>query len=163
VPVIFLEPKWLYRSAIEQVPVGDYEIPLEKAEVVKEGSDITVVGWGAQMMVLQEAVKMAEEKLGISCELIDLRTIIPWDVETVEKSVKKTGRLLISHEAPKTGGFAAEIAATMQERCFLHLESPIARVCGYDTPFPLIFEKFYNPDALKNFEALKGSIQFDFR
>jgi len=87
----------LYRSAIEQVPLGDYEIPLEKAEIIKEGTDITIVGWGAQILVLQEAIKMAEEKLKISCELIDLRTIVPWDAETVEKSVKKTGRLLISH------------------------------------------------------------------
>eukprot|EP00027_Filamoeba_sp_ATCC50430_P005481 CAMPEP_0168560498 /NCGR_PEP_ID=MMETSP0413-20121227/11092_1 /TAXON_ID=136452 /ORGANISM="Filamoeba nolandi, Strain NC-AS-23-1" /LENGTH=358 /DNA_ID=CAMNT_0008591803 /DNA_START=209 /DNA_END=1282 /DNA_ORIENTATION=+ len=157
-PVIFLEPKWLYRSAIENVPVEDYTIPLGKAEVVKEGTDVTVVGYGAQILVLQDAIKKAEEELGISVELIDLRTLLPWDVDTVEKSVKKTGRLLISHEAPKTGGFAAEIAASIQERCFLHLEAPIARVCGYDTPFPLIFEKFYFPDALKNSEALKGII-----
>jgi len=161
-PVIFLEPKWLYRSSIEEVPVGDYEIPLCKAEIIKEGKDITVVGWGAQLLVLQEAITMAEEKLGISVELIDLRTIMPWDVDTVESSVKKTGRLLISHEAPKTGGFAGEITATIQERCFLHLQAPIVRVCGYDTPFPLIFEKFYNPDSLKNFEAIKKSINYDF-
>lgn len=161
-PVIFLEPKWLYRSAIENVPVEDYTIPLGKAEVVKEGNDITVVGYGAQMLVLQDAIKKAEEETGISIELIDLRTLLPWDVDTVEKSVKKTGRLLISHEAPKTGGFASEIAATIQERCFLHLEAPIARVCGYDTPFPLIFEKFYFPDALKNVEALKGLVRYDF-
>lgn len=161
-PVIFLEPKWLYRSAIEQVPIRDYEIPLGKAEVVKEGKDITIVGWGAHMLVLQEAIAMAEEKLGITCELIDLRTLLPWDVETVEASVKKTGRLLISHEAPKTGGFASEISSSIQERCFLHLEAPIARVCGYDTPFPLIFEKFYFPDALKNFEAIKETVQYDF-
>jgi len=161
-PVIFLEPKWLYRSSIEEVPTGDYEIPLSKAEVMQEGKDITIVGWGAQTLVLQEAIKMAEEKLGISCELIDLRTLLPWDVDTVVNSVKKTGRLVISHEAPKTSGFAAEIAAEIQERCFLHLEAPIQRVCGYDTPFPLIFEKFYNPDHLKNFEAIKSSIKYDF-
>jgi 2-oxoisovalerate dehydrogenase E1 component beta subunit len=133
-----LEPKWLYRSAIEEVPVGDFELPLGKAEVLKEGKDITIIGWGAQLMVIQEAITMAEEKLGISCELIDLMTISPWDIPTVEQSVKKTKRLLISHEAPKTGGFAGEIAAEIQQRCFLHLEAPIARVCGYDTPFPLV-------------------------
>jgi 2-oxoisovalerate dehydrogenase E1 component beta subunit len=161
-PVIFLEPKWLYRSAVEMVPKGDYMIELGKAEVVKEGGDITLVGYGAQMLVLKDAVEKAESELKISCELIDLRTISPWDVETIEKSVKKTGRLIISHEAPKTAGFAAEIASTIQERCFLHLESPILRVCGYDTPFPLIFEKFYYPDAMKNLEAVKKSITFDF-
>eukprot|EP01112_Ceratiomyxa_fruticulosa_P009551 TRINITY_DN2499_c0_g1_i5.p1 TRINITY_DN2499_c0_g1~~TRINITY_DN2499_c0_g1_i5.p1 ORF type:complete len:404 (-),score=78.14 TRINITY_DN2499_c0_g1_i5:88-1299(-) len=159
-PVLFFEPKWLYRSAVEEVPIEDYMIPLGKARIVREGEDITVVGWGAQMNVLAQACQRAEEKLGIKCELIDLRTLAPWDVETVENSVKKTGRLLISHEAPKTGGFAAEIASTIQERCFLHLESPIQRVCGYDTPFPLIFEKFYVPDHLKNYEAIKYSVEF---
>jgi len=159
-PVIFLEPKALYRSSVEQVPVGDYVIPLGKAEVLREGKDITVVGWGSQILVLEEAIKKAEKDLGLSCELIDLRTLLPWDVDTVEKSVKKTGRLLISHEAPKTAGFGAEISSTIQERCFLHLEAPIQRVCGYDTPFPLIFEKFYNPDALKNFEAVKYIINY---
>jgi len=159
-PVIFLEPKWIYRSSVDQVPLRDYEIPLGKARIVKEGKNITVVGYGAQMLVLENAIKMAEEKLGISCELIDLRTLSPWDVDTVETSVKKTGRLLISHEAPKTLGLASEISATIQERCFLHLEAPIARVCGYDTPFPLIFEKFYVPDALKNFEAIKYTISY---
>jgi 2-oxoisovalerate dehydrogenase E1 component beta subunit len=159
-PVVFFEPKWLYRSAVEEVPVGDYMLPLGKARIVKEGKDITVVGYGAQMQVLSTAVALAEEKLGISCELIDLCTILPWDVETVEKSVRKTGRLVISHEAPKTCGFAAEISATIQERCFLSLEAPIARVCGYDTPFPLVFEKFYVPDHHKNFEAIKGSMYY---
>ncbi|EGG19419.1 3-methyl-2-oxobutanoate dehydrogenase [Cavenderia fasciculata] len=159
-PVVFFEPKLLYRSAVEDVPIGDYEIELGRARIVQEGSDLTLVGWGAQMKVLMQAAQMAKEKLGLSIELIDLRTILPWDVECVEKSVKKTGRLIISHEAPKTGGWAAEISSAIQERCFLHLESPIQRVCGYDTPFPLIFEKFYLPDHLKNFEAIKKSINY---
>jgi len=159
-PVIFLEPKWIYRSSVEEVPVDDFMIPLGKAEVIKEGKDITIVGWGAQLAVLQEAIKMAEEQLGISCELIDLRTLLPWDSQTVVESVKKTGRCLISHEAPKTAGFAAEISSTIQEKCFLHLQSPIERVCGYDTPFPLIFEKFYNPDALKILEGIRKSITY---
>eukprot|EP01133_Synstelium_polycarpum_P008429 gene8429-9915_t len=159
-PVVFFEPKLLYRSAVEEVPIGDYEIPLGKARVVQEGTDITIVGWGAQMRVLLQACNMAKEKLGISCELIDLRTVLPWDVEAVEASVRKTGRLIISHEAPKTGGWAAEISSTIQERCFLHLEAPIQRICGYDTPFPLIFEKFYVPDHLKNFEAIKKTLNY---
>ena len=158
-PVVFMEPKILYRAAAEEVPVSDYEIPLGKAEVMKEGKDVTIVGWGTQLQVLRQAIELAESKLDVSCELIDLRTIIPWDVETIEKSVKKTGRLLISHEAPLTGGFAAEIASTIQKRCFFHLEAPIARVCGYDTPFPLVFEPIYNPDKLRNFEAIKSLME----
>jgi len=159
-PVIFLEPKWLYRSSIEQVPVEDYEIPLGEAEVIKSGEHVTVVGWGAQLLVLEQAVQMAEEKLGITCEIIDLKTLLPLDIDTIVHSVKKTGKLLISHEAPKTGGLAGEIACAVQERAFLHLEAPIARVTGYDTPFPLIFEKFYFPDALKNFEAIKKLVEY---
>ncbi|KAJ0407989.1 hypothetical protein P43SY_000193 [Pythium insidiosum] len=158
-PVVFLEPKALYRASVADVPVGEFTEELGKADIVKRGSDVTVVGWGAQMRVLEEACSYAEE-LGISCELIDLQTIMPWDVDTIEHSVRKTGRLIVSHEAPKTGGFAAEIAATIQDRCFLSLEAPIQRVCGYDTPFPLVFEKYYVPDALKNFEAIKKVMDF---
>lgn len=158
-PVIFFEPKRLYRAAVGEVPEDDFELPLGVAEVVKEGSDITLLAWGAQMEHLQAAAAMAEAE-GISCEVIDLRTLLPWDVETVAKSVKKTGRLLITHEAPITGGFAGEIAATVQEHCFLYLESPIARVCGLDTPFPLVHEKEYMPDQYKIFEAIKRSIHY---
>lgn len=158
-PIIFLEPKWLYRSAVEEVPVGDYEIPLGEARIIKEGSDVTVVGYGAQMHVLLDACNRAEEE-GISCELIDLRTLLPWDKKTVIESVKKTGRMVVSHEAPKTGGLASEISSTIQEECFLHLEAPVKRVCGYDTPFPLIFEKLYVPDAIKNYQAIRDTMQF---
>ncbi|WP_299804831.1 transketolase C-terminal domain-containing protein [uncultured Shewanella sp.] len=158
-PVIFFEPKRLYRASVGEVPEGDHIIELGKAEVVKQGTDITLLGWGAQMEILENAAEMAAKK-GISCEIIDLRTLSPWDVDTVAASVKKTGRLLINHEAPLTGGFAGEIAATIQEECFLYLESPIARVCGLDTPYPLIHEKEYMPDALKTFEAIKASVKF---
>ncbi|CAH3022809.1 unnamed protein product [Porites evermanni] len=159
-PVIFLEPKILYRQAVEEVPVADYEIPLSEAEILEEGSDVTVVGWGTQVHVLRDVCKMAKDELGISCELIDLQTILPWDEETVIKSVLKTGRLLIAHEAPLTGGFAAEISSTVQEHCFLNLEAPIQRVCGWDTPFPHIFEPFYLPDKWRCFEALKKITSF---
>ncbi|CAH1798190.1 unnamed protein product, partial [Owenia fusiformis] len=142
-PCIYFEPKILYRSAVEQVPTGDYMLPLSKAEVLVEGSDLTLVGWGTQVHVLREVGKMAEEKLNISCEVIDLVTILPWDSDTINESVSKTGRLLIAHEAPLTGGFAAEIAASVQNECFLNLEAPIQRVCGYDTPFPHIYDPFY--------------------
>ena len=158
-PVIFFEPKRLYRASVGEVPEGDHVIELGKAEVIKQGSDITLLGWGAQMEILENAADMAAKK-GISCEIIDLRTLSPWDVDTVAESVKKTGRLLINHEAPLTGGFAGEIAATIQEEWFLYLESPIARVCGLDTPYPLIHEKEYMPDALKTFEAIIASVKF---
>ncbi len=158
-PVIFFEPKRIYRASVGEVPDDDYQLPLSVADVVKEGSDITLLAWGAQMECLEKADELAEKE-GISCEIIDLRTILPWDVETVAASVKKTGRLLISHEAPMTGGFAGEIAASIQERCFLYLESPIARVTGLDTPFPLALEKEYIPDHWKIFEAIKSSVHF---
>ena len=155
-PVVFLEPKALYRAAVEDVPTGDYEVPLGQAEVLREGSDVTVVGWGGQLRVLEAACDMAQKKHGIECELIDLQTILPWDAATVEKSVQKTGKLIVSHEAPITCGFGAEVVADMQKRCFWSLEAPIQRVCGYDTPFPLVFEKYYVPDALKNLEAIRS-------
>ncbi|KAJ8290891.1 hypothetical protein GJAV_G00018890 [Gymnothorax javanicus] len=132
-PCIFFEPKILYRAAVDQVPVEAYQIPLSEAEVLQEGSDVTLVAWGTQVHVIREVAAMAQEKLGVSCEVIDLQTILPWDVDTVCKSVAKTGRLLISHEAPVTGGFAGEISSTVQEECFLNLEAPITRVCGAES------------------------------
>ena len=159
-PVIFLEPKALYRAAVEDVPTGDYEVELGKAEILREGSDVTIVGWGGHLRVLEAACDMALDKYGVKCELIDLQTILPWDVDCVTQSVMKTGKLIVSHEAPITCGFGAEVVATVQERCFLSLESPIQRVCGYDTPFPLVFEKYYIPDALKNLEAIRHVTDF---
>lgn len=127
---------------------------------MRPGSDVTVVGWGAQLRVLEAACDLAQKQYGINAELIDLQTILPWDADTIEKSVNKTGKLIVSHEAPITCGFGAEIVATIQERCFLSLEAPIQRVCGYDTPFPLVFEKYYLPDALKNLEAIRYVCDF---
>lgn len=158
-PVIFLEPKGQYRASVGMVPDGDFVLPLGEADVMQEGTDVTIVGWGAQLRVLEKAVELAKAE-GISCELIDLRTLAPWDVEAVEKSVRKTGRLIISHEAPVTCGLGAEIAQSIQERCFLSLEAPIARVCGFDVPFPLAFEKVYVPDVWRNLEQIKKSVQF---
>ncbi len=109
-PVIFFEPKILYRIAEEDVPLEDYEIPLMKAEVMKEGKDITIVSYGTQLRHVRMAAALAENE-GISCEIIDLRTILPWDEETVINSVKKTGRCLVTHEAPITCGFGAELTA----------------------------------------------------
>uniref|UniRef100_A0AC35TFP5 Transket_pyr domain-containing protein n=1 Tax=Rhabditophanes sp. KR3021 TaxID=114890 RepID=A0AC35TFP5_9BILA len=159
-PCVFFEPKILYRSAVEEVPVGDYLLPLEKAEIIKEGKDITLVGWGTQVHVIREAAEMAEKELGISCEVIDLQSILPWDLESVANSVSKTGRLIVSHEAPITSGFGAEIASSIQKECFLNLEAPIERVCGYDTPFPHVFETFYIPSKWRVFDAIKKTINF---
>ena len=158
-PVLFMEPKRLYRSSVGEVPEEDYQLPLGQADLVKAGTDITLLAWGAQVEIIEKAAEMAEEQ-GISCEIIDLQSILPWDIETVCASVEKTGRLLINHEAPLTAGFAGEIAASVQERCFLHLESPICRVCGLDTPYPLAHEKEYMPDHLKTFEAIKRTVNF---
>ncbi|CAJ0767716.1 3724_t:CDS:2, partial [Entrophospora sp. SA101] len=152
-PVLFFEPKILYRAA---VPVGDYELPIGKAEILKKGKDVTVVGYGSQIYILENAIERIEKEIpGLSCELIDLRSILPWDSETVENSVNKTGRLVIAHEAPQTSGFAAEVIATIMERCFLRLEAPIQRVCGWDIPFPLVYEKFYLPDATRCYDSIK--------
>ncbi|NQZ83375.1 MAG: alpha-ketoacid dehydrogenase subunit beta [Colwellia sp.] len=158
-PVIFFEPKRLYRAAVGEVPEEDYQLPLGKAEVVTIGSDITLLAWGAQMEIIEKAAEMAAND-NISCEVIDLRTILPWDIETVVNSVLKTGRLLVSQEAPLTAGFASEVAATIQKECFLYLESPIERVCGMDTPYPLALEKEYVADHLKVYEAIKRSINY---
>mmetsp|Transcript_41281 Transcript_41281/g.129307 ORF Transcript_41281/g.129307 Transcript_41281/m.129307 type:complete len:323 (+) Transcript_41281:137-1105(+) len=159
-PVVFFEPKILYRAAVEDVPVGDYEIPLGVADIVRPGTHVTVVGYGGQMRVLEEAVRLAEEEHGISCELIDLRTVLPWDRELVCESVQKTGRLVVSHEAPVTGGFAGEISAAVQEDCFLSLEAPVQRVCGLDTPFPLVHEKHYLPNVIKVVEGIKKVAEY---
>lgn len=159
-PVIFLEPKLLYRGAAEQVPIKDYEIPLEKAEIVLPGKDITLIGYGSQIQVLRAAAALAKEKLDLSCEIIDLRTILPWDRDTVNESVKRTGRCVVSHEAPVTAGFGGEIISEIQEECFLYLEAPVQRVCGLDTPFPLALERFYVPDKLRVFEAIKKAINY---
>lgn len=130
-----------------------------KAEVMKQGKDITIISYGSQLRHVKMAVALAEKE-GISCEIIDLRTIMPYDEETVINSVKKTGQCLVTHEAPITCGFGAELAAKIQEKSFLHLEAPVKRVCGYDTPFPLVFESLYLPDRLKIFEGIKETINY---
>jgi 2-oxoisovalerate dehydrogenase E1 component beta subunit len=159
-PCVFFEPKALYRAAVEEVPEGDFTIPLGKAEVVRPGKDVTLVGWGAQVHVLNRAAEMAAKQAGVECEVLDLRTILPWDKPAVVASVTKTGRCIVSHEAPLTGGFGAEVAASIQDACFLHLEAPVTRVAGFDTPFPLAFEKQYLPDAFKVLEAIKRVVKY---
>uniref|UniRef100_A0A1I8GNG7 3-methyl-2-oxobutanoate dehydrogenase (2-methylpropanoyl-transferring) n=1 Tax=Macrostomum lignano TaxID=282301 RepID=A0A1I8GNG7_9PLAT len=150
-PCFYFEPKILYRSAVEDVPVNGYVLPIGKAEVLIEGSDVHV---------LREVARLAQSELGVSCELIDMRTILPFDEETVYASVCKTGRCLIAHEAPLTGGFGAELAASVQEHCFLNLEAPVRRVTGHDTPFPHIFENFYLPNQRRCLAAIKDLIGY---
>ncbi len=145
-PVIFFEPKRVYRAFREEVPEDEYTIPIGKARVVCEGTDLTVISWGASVMQCMESI----EKSSKSVELIDLRTIWPLDIETIATSVKKTGRCVIVHEAPFTCGFGAEVAATIMERCFLHLEAPVQRVTGFDTIMPYYkLELNYLPDAAR--------------
>lgn len=127
-----------------------YSIPLGKGEIVQEGNDVTIVSYGAQIYILEEAIKES----GKSCELVDLRTIIPWDKDLILESVKKTKRLLIVHEAPVTGGVGAEIAAYVQEKLPYDLLAPVHRLGGWDTPFPHIFEYFYLPNQYRCLEAI---------
>jgi 2-oxoisovalerate dehydrogenase E1 component beta subunit len=158
-PVLFFEPKRLYRAAVGEVPEEAYTLPLGRARVVREGGDITLVGWGAQLELLGRAAELAAEE-GMACEVIDLTTLLPWDAACVAGSVTRTGRLLVSHEAPRTGGFAAEIAAEIQQRCFLSLEAPVCRVTGLDTPFPLAHEKQYLPDEYRLLEAIRETLNY---
>lgn len=158
-PVIFMEPKVLYRAAVEQVPVSAYELPLSKAEVVKEGKDVTIVSYGQPLYICLDAIKRAEEELGVNVELIDLRTIYPWDKETVLKSVQKTGRCMVVHEAMVNAGVGAEVAATVQEdpETFVRLEAPVVRLAGWSIPTPLSFEKFNLPDVASKCFSLDRS------
>lgn len=144
-PVLFLEPKRIYRAFTDEVPEGDYTVPLGEANVVQEGSDITVVSYGSMLHVAMDAALMAEEKHGISCEVIDLRSMVPLDIDIIGRSVTKTGRFLSVTEAPRTAGFSAELSALVAERWIEYMESPIMRVTGYDTPFPMILEGYYLP------------------
>ena len=159
-PVIFLEPKRLYRASRGEVPEGEYIIELGKATVAREGKDITIVTYGAMVPVTVEAAEKAAQEDQISIEVIDLRTLLPYDIDTVIASVKKTGRVVIVHEAPRTCGFGAELAATISERALLHLQAPILRVTGFDTPVPYVFEPEYLPNEKRIRKALRDSMDF---
>lgn len=159
-PCIVFEPKTLYRAAVEDVPVDSYESPLGKADILRNGNDVTLIGWGTQVHVLLEVADLAKQLYGANCEVIDLVSILPWDRETIEKSAKKTGRVIVAHEAPLTQGFGAEIAAHIQQSCFLNLEAPVLRVTGWDTPFPHVFEPFYLPDKHRCLAAVKKVLDY---
>ena len=159
-PVIFLEPKRVYRAARGEVPDGGYAVELGQAKVVQEGLDVTVVAYGAMLHNCLEAADQSEEEEGISCEVVDLRTLMPFDVDTVLNSVQKTGRLVIVHEAPRTCGFGAELAATVGEKALLHLQAPVTRITGFDTPFPYTREEDYLPGIERIRSGLREIVEF---
>ena len=158
-PCVFFEPKRIYRGMKEEVPEEDYTIPLGQASILNEGDDLTVISWGATVFQCLEAIDNLPEH--ISAELIDLRCMYPLDTETILESVKKTGRCVIVHEAPKTAGLGAELAAIIQEEAFLYLEAPVQRVCGFDTPMPYYkLELEYLPDANRIGKALRETAAY---
>jgi len=156
-PVLFLEPMRSYRSIREMVPEEPYTLPLGKARILKEGSDVTVIGWGGVVKTLIDVQNMID----IDLEILDLQTISPLDSETIVNSVKKTKRCVIVHEAPRTGGFGAEIAAQIYENAIFHLKAPVVRVTGFDTVIPLgKMEKYYIPDEHRIIEGIKEVLKF---
>jgi pyruvate dehydrogenase E1 component beta subunit len=159
-PVIFMEPKRIYRAIREEVPEGDYTIPLGKARLVQEGKDVTVIAWGA---MVREVLNAAEQLKGdkIEMEIIDLRTISPIDIDTIITSIRKTGRGVIVHEAPKTCGLGAEIIALVNEKALLSLQAPVERVTGFDIPVPLLkTEHYYLPNPKRIVMAVKKVMSF---
>jgi pyruvate dehydrogenase E1 component beta subunit len=158
-PVLFFEPKRVYRALKMDVPEQEYLVPLSSARVVRQGEHVTLVAWGAMLL---EALAAAEEvrAQGIESEVIDLRTLWPLDTDTVAESVKKTGRLVIVHEAAKACGLGAEMVAQICEKVFLHLEAPPRRVTGWDTPFPYTLENEYLPLAHRIVPALVETARY---
>jgi 2-oxoisovalerate dehydrogenase E1 component beta subunit len=170
-PVVFFEPKRIYNGPFDgfyerpvtpwakhpaaEVPDGHYTVPLGKAAVAREGSEVTILAYGTMVHV---AIATAEAQ-GIDAEVLDLRSIVPVDIEAIEASVKKTGRCVVFHEATRTAGFGAELSALVQERCFYHLEAPVARVTGYDTPYPHSMEWAYFPGPVRLGLALKKTLE----
>jgi len=158
-PVIFLEPKRLYRSVKEEVAEGAFTTPLSSARTVRRGESATVVAYGAMVPVAVEAAERAEER-GWSVEVLDLRTLMPLDSEALLESVRRTGRAVILHEAPRTCGYGAELCAQIAEQALTSLQAPVLRVTGYDTPFPYTLEHSYLPDAPRVLRALEHVMSY---
>ena len=158
-PVIFLEPKRLYRSVKEEVPAGRFTTPLASARIARPGEQVTILTYGAMVPVSIEAAEQAAAQ-GVSAEVVDLRTLVPLDQATVLDSVRKTGRAVIVHEAPRTGGFGAELAALIAEQALTSLQAPVLRVTGYDTPFPYTLEHTYLPDAPRVLRAIEHVMRY---
>lgn len=157
-PVIFLEPKRIYRSVSGEVPDGDHRVPFGQARTVRSGRDVSVFAYGAMVPVASEAASTLEGE-GISAEVIDLRTLVPLDEEAVLASVARTGRAVVVHEAARFCGFGAELSALLAEKAFFSLKAPLARVTGYDTPFPYALEHVYLPGPEKVADAAREAVR----
>jgi pyruvate dehydrogenase E1 component beta subunit len=158
-PVVFLEPKLVYRAFRGPVPEGDHTVPLGEAAVRREGDDVTVVTWGAMTRTVLEAAETLAPD--VECDVVDLRTLKPMDRETVVASFQRTGRAVVVHEAPRTGGLGAEVAASLQEEALLYQEAPIGRVTGFDVPFPLhALEDYYLPSVARVEEGIREAVEF---
>jgi pyruvate dehydrogenase E1 component beta subunit len=157
-PVLFLEPKRIYRAVTGEVPDGDHRVPFGEARLVREGADVSLFAYGAMVPPTAEAAETLANE-GISCEVIDLRTLVPLDEKSVLASVEKTGRAVIVHEAARFCGFGGELAAILAEKAFYSLKAPVSRVTGYDTPFPYALENVYLPNAEKIARAVRATAQ----
>ena len=156
-PVVFLEPLRGYRAGRAEVPEGHYTVPLGKAAIVREGKDVTVIAWSSMVaLALEAAETLADE--AIEVEVIDLRTLSPFDAETIVRSVEKTGRAVVVHEAPRTAGVGAEIVATINERALFSLEAPVGRVTGYDVIAPVVLEDYNLPSPMRIVHAVRATI-----
>ncbi|KAB2909722.1 MAG: alpha-ketoacid dehydrogenase subunit beta [Kofleriaceae bacterium] len=158
-PVLFMEPKRIYRASKNDVPEGEYTLEIGKLNVTRPGTQVTLIAWSGMVSIADEAAAKAEQA-GISVEVLDLRSLMPFDIDGILASVKKTGRAVIVQEAPRTCGFASELIASIQERAMEHLEAPIMRVCGFDTPFPYTLEHEYMPNADRVLGAIRQTLEW---
>jgi pyruvate dehydrogenase E1 component beta subunit len=160
-PVIYYEPKAIYRLFKEEVPDTMETLPIGQAQVVRKGKDITLISYGASLRAALEAAEMLEEEDGIHAEVIDLLTIAPMDATLIIESVKKTGRAVVVHEGPRTCGLGSEVVARINEAALLYLEAPVKRVTGFDTPIPYFSkERFYLPDADRVVAGCRETLSF---
>ncbi|MCF6136244.1 alpha-ketoacid dehydrogenase subunit beta [Pseudalkalibacillus berkeleyi] len=160
-PVLFLEPMRCYRSHKLEVPEEKYTVEIGKGARLQEGEDVTLIAWGAMVDVIKKAAKEIEEEEGVKCDVLDLRTLYPMDRDLISESVQKTGRAVIVHEAPGTGGVGNDVVSLINDTSFLHMRSPIKRVTGHDTPVPMCaIEDDYLPDANRVKHAIMETIRF---
>ena len=159
-PVLFLEPLKGYRLVRDEVPDGDVTVPLGRARIARRGGDVTIVAWSAMTQLALEAAEVVSAD-GVDCEVVDLRTLVPLDAQTVAESVSRTGRAIVLQEAPLTAGFASEVVAVIQEGAFLHLRAPIRRVSGWDLPYPMpLVEDHYVPSLARVISAIRETVDF---